>query len=80
MRGTHDKTLTIHEKSLDCTFCGMLYYLLAIKPENVEDWQGVHYRSCCQCATGANENYIWHSEYSNLSRAILFLQACLDNR
>ena len=74
---TNDRTSKFHEKSLDCTFCGMLFpphYLLAgneTNPDNVDDWRNCHYRCCYQCVTGNSEDYIWYSECSSLSPAIL---------
>ena len=79
---SHDKLSTVRAKSLDCTFCGLLfppYYLLAVNPDNVDDWRNCHYRCCYQCATGQREDFVWYSEFSSWSPAILGQRGSLRN-
>ena len=69
-----DHSDRLHDNSLDCTFCGKLFpifYLLSTSPDGLDDWRGVHYRYCYQCATCANDDYIWYSECSILAPAKL---------
>ena len=78
-----DHSVTIHGSSLDCTFCGKLfpiYYMLSINPYGVDDWCNVHNRCCYQCATCANDDYVWYSERSNLSPAKLGERGHLGDR
>ena len=78
-----DHSVTIHGSSLDCTFCGKLfpiYYMLSINPYGVDDWRNVHNRCCYQCATCANDDYVWYSERSNLSPAKLRERGHLGDR
>ena len=63
-----------HDSSLDCTFCGKLF------PIFYDDWRGIHYRCCYQCATCANDDYVWFSECSNLTPAKLAEGGNLGNR
>ena len=65
----------VHEKSLDCTFCGLLfpaYYLLDMLPDGDNDWRGRSYRACYQCTTCQNDDFVWHSDDPRLSPANLF--------
>ena len=64
----------IHEKSLDCTFCGAYfpeYFLLCINPDEIADWRDIHYRCCYKCATCHSDDYVWYSEGSGLSPAVI---------
>ena len=68
--------------SHDCTFCGLLfppYLVLAVNPDNVDDWRNCHYRCCYQCATGQREDCVWYSKFSSLSPAILGQRGSLRN-
>ena len=78
-----EHSASIHDSSLHCTFCGKLFpifYLLPINPEGLDDWRNIHYRCCYQCATCANDDYVWYSECSNLSTARLGARGNLGNR
>ncbi|CAE7543846.1 unnamed protein product, partial [Symbiodinium sp. CCMP2456] len=73
----------IHEKSLDCTFCGSFfpeYWLLCINLEEISDWRNIHYRCCYKCATCHSDDYVWYSEGSGLSPAVIRGRGTLGGR
>ena len=53
--------------------------LLALNPDNIDDWRNCHYRCCYQCATGQRQDFVWYSECASLSPVTLGRRGSLRN-
>ena len=46
------------------------HWLLDLHPDGNDNWRYNYHRCCYQCASGTNDDYVWHLEHLNFSPAI----------